>query len=227
LSIKCYVFYKSKASKGSVSVRYAFTIPDFGRVYASGKYISMGNFPREIRATLAKDNYVDIDVNNCHPVLAVQLCDKFSIPCDELRGYVNNREDYLKKCMEEFECERDNAKVLFLQIMYGGSYSSWAKNNGVDKMAIEFNSVEELYKRVRPALTSKVREFRRNKKDFVKEEDVWNYLIESKWRNGKGLELYNLVDDILNTNNKEIEDYVINKLKGLEREVHFDKIDLT
>jgi len=94
-------------------------------------------------------------------------------------------------------------------------------------MAIEFNSVEELYKRVRPALTSKVREFRRNKKDFVKEEDVWNYLIESKWRNGKGLELYNLVDDILNTNNKEIEDYVINKLKGLEREVHFDKIDLT
>lgn len=123
--------YKSKASKGSVSVKYAFTIPDFGRVYASGKYISMGSFPREIRSTLAKDNYVDIDVNNCHPVLAVQLCDKFGIPCDELRNYVNNREDYLKKCMEEFKCCRDAAKVLFLQIMYGGSYSSWAKNNDI------------------------------------------------------------------------------------------------
>lgn len=93
-------------------------------------------------------------------------------------------------------------------------------------MAIEFNSVEELYKRVHPALTSKVREFRRNKKEFIKEEDIWNYLIESKWRNGKGLELYNLVDDILNTDNKEIEDYVVNKLKEVKREVNFDKIDL-
>lgn len=93
-------------------------------------------------------------------------------------------------------------------------------------MAIEFNSVEELYKRVHPALTSKVREFRRNKKEFIKEEDIWNYLIESKWRNGKGLELYNLVDDILNTDNKEIEDYVVNRLKDVKREVNFDKIDL-
>jgi len=94
-------------------------------------------------------------------------------------------------------------------------------------MAIEFNSVEELYKRVRPALTSKVREFRRNKKEFVKEEDIWNYLIESKWKNGKGLELYHLVDDILNTNNKEIEDYVINKMRDVKREINFDNIDLT
>jgi len=94
-------------------------------------------------------------------------------------------------------------------------------------MAIEFNSVEELYKRVRPALTSKVREFRRNKIEFVKEEDIWNYLIESKWKSGRGLELYHLVDDILNTDNKEIENYVTKKMRDIKREINFDNINIT
>lgn len=94
-------------------------------------------------------------------------------------------------------------------------------------MGIEFNSVEELYKRVRPALTSKVREFRRNKIKYVKEEDIWNYLADSKWKNGKNLELFNIVDDILNTNNKEIEEYVVNKMKDFKRDINFDNIDLT
>ena len=39
-------FYKKKASKKNLIVRYDFTIPNYGRVYASGKYISMGSFPR-------------------------------------------------------------------------------------------------------------------------------------------------------------------------------------
>ncbi len=94
-------------------------------------------------------------------------------------------------------------------------------------MAIEFNSPEELYRRVHPALTSKVREFRRNKINFIKEEDIWNYLVESKWKNGKGLELFNIVDDILNTNNKEIEMYVTNKMRNFKRDINLDDINLT
>lgn len=94
-------------------------------------------------------------------------------------------------------------------------------------MGIEFHSSEELYKRVHPALTSKVREFRRNKIMFVKEEDIWNYLIATKWRNERGLELFNIVDDILNTDNKEIEDYVINKMRDFKRSINYDNINLT
>lgn len=94
-------------------------------------------------------------------------------------------------------------------------------------MGIEFNSIEELYKRVKPALTSKVREFRRNGIVFIKEEDIWNYLIEFKWKIGKGLELYNIVDDILNIDNNEIEKYVISKMKDFKRKVNLETIDLT
>ena len=93
-------------------------------------------------------------------------------------------------------------------------------------MGIEFNSVEELYKRVRPALTSKVLEYKRNNIAYIKEEDIWNYLIEYKWRNSKGLELFNIVDDILNINNSEVESYVINKMKDFKRKVNLDNIDL-
>lgn len=94
-------------------------------------------------------------------------------------------------------------------------------------MGIEFNSIEELYKRVRPALTSKVREFRRNGIVYIKEEDIWNYLIEFKWKTGKGLELYNIVDDILNIDNSEVEKYVISKMKDFKRKVNLDNVNLT
>ena len=41
------------------------------------------------------------------------------------------------------------------------------------------------------------------------------------------VELFNIVDDILNTDNKEIEDYVINKMKDFKRDINFDNINLT
>ena len=94
-------------------------------------------------------------------------------------------------------------------------------------MELQFNSVEELYKRVRPALTSKKREFRRSGINYIKEEDIWNYLIESKWKKSAGLELFNIVEDILNTDNKKIEDYVINKMGNFKRDINFDNINLT
>jgi len=93
-------------------------------------------------------------------------------------------------------------------------------------MGIEFNSVEELYKRVRPALSSKVKETKRCGITIVKEEDIWNYLIDSKWKNGNGLELFNIVDDILNVDNLLLEKYVINKMKDFKREVQLEDINL-
>lgn len=129
---------KKYNKKKNIWVRYEFIIPQFGRVYAKHDNISMGSFPREIRGTLANDNYVDIDINNCHPVLAVQLCDKYNVECEALRDYVNKRDEYLKKCMNEFNCDRDAAKTLFLRIMYGGSYNNWAKDNNINKECPEW-----------------------------------------------------------------------------------------
>ena len=124
---------KKKLKNDHAIVSYSYTIPGFGRVYAKKPYCSMGSLPREIRGTLASDYYIDIDINNCHPVLLVQLCDKYKLNCSSLRNYVNNRDEYLLRVMQEFQCTRDDAKVLFLELMYGGSYKSWASSIETDK----------------------------------------------------------------------------------------------
>ena len=89
-------------------------------------------------------------------------------------------------------------------------------------MDIAFNNINELYKRVFPALKSKVKELNKNKIDYNKEVDIWNYLVESRWKSTKGLVLADIVDDILNTDNKKIEDYVKEQMKKIEREANLD-----
>lgn len=89
-------------------------------------------------------------------------------------------------------------------------------------MDIAFNNINELYKRVFPALKSKVKELNKNKIDYIKEVDIWNYLVESRWKSTKGLVLADIVDDILNTDNKKIEDYVKEQMKKIEREANLD-----
>lgn len=89
-------------------------------------------------------------------------------------------------------------------------------------MDITFSDINELYKRVYPALQSKVKELKQYKIDYIKEVDIWNYLVESRWRNTKGLMLADIVDDILNTDNEKIQDYVKLQMKKMEREINLD-----
>ncbi len=75
-------------------------------------------------------------------------------------------------------------------------------------MDIEFNSVKELYDRLKPALNAKVTELKRNDLDYIKEEHIWNYLKENKWSKANNLLLYQMVDDILSLDERQIDDYV-------------------
>ena len=75
-------------------------------------------------------------------------------------------------------------------------------------MDLEFNTLEELYKRIYPALTTKRNELVRNGYKYIKEKDIWNYLSTTKWTNSKGLTLASMVNDILNSNNEQIDKYL-------------------
>ena len=89
-------------------------------------------------------------------------------------------------------------------------------------MDIEFNSIKELYDRVYPALKSKVRELKKNKITYIKEIDVWNCLVDIKWKSTKGLLLSDIVDDILNIDNSVIESFVKEEIKKMEKKVDLD-----
>lgn len=90
---------------------------------------------------------------------------------------------------------------------------------------IEFKTVEELYKRVSPALYSKVKEIKRMGYTLVTEEDVWNYLVDNDWKNRTNLELYDLISDIMNVDNYKINCYVTERLSRMKSRL--DKTDNT
>ena len=80
-------------------------------------------------------------------------------------------------------------------------------------MDIEFNNVKELYIRLKPALNAKVTDLKRNDLDYIKEEDIWNYLKDKKWSKANNLLLYEMVDDILNLDLNEIDEYVKTEIR--------------
>lgn len=87
-------------------------------------------------------------------------------------------------------------------------------------MDVEFNSLEELYKRIKPALTAKLMDIHRIGLTYIKEEDIWNYFKETKWMKANDLNLYQMVDDILNVNEFMIDDYLKKKLTSRDRVVY-------
>ncbi len=88
-------------------------------------------------------------------------------------------------------------------------------------MDVEFNSLEELYNRLKPALITKRNEMKRNGYKYIKVEDIWNYLKEVKWKKAKDLSLYEMVSDVLNVDDLLIDDYLKQKLNLKNREIYF------
>lgn len=88
---------------------------------------------------------------------------------------------------------------------------------------IVFESLEELYKRVKPALSTKKEEMKRCGYTYIKEEDIWNYLKEVKWKSSRDLSLYDMTNDILNTDDEIIDSYLRKKLNLKNRKVYFEE----
>ena len=71
---------------------------------------------------------------------------------------------------------------------------------------IEFETLEELKKRVTPALNTKIKELKNNYSNIT-QEDIWNYLIKNNWKKSKDLTLYDIINDIININVEDLEEY--------------------
>lgn len=83
-------------------------------------------------------------------------------------------------------------------------------------MDISFESIEELYQRVYPALHAKRMELKRLGFAYIKEKDIWTFLAESKWKNSQNLMLSDIVDDILHVDNKLLDKYIKEKIENQE-----------
>ena len=89
-------------------------------------------------------------------------------------------------------------------------------------MDVSISSLTELYERLKPALISKKEEMKRLGYPYIKEEDIWNYLKETKWKKSVDLELYQMVSDIMNDDNELVNDYLTEKLYSRSRIRYFE-----
>lgn len=72
---------------------------------------------------------------------------------------------------------------------------------------MEFNSEEELYQRLLPALRSKVRELKLAGL-IVKEEEIWELLKSKIWKNSHDLSINQIVSDIFGLAIEEVESFI-------------------
>ena len=70
----------------------------FGRVYPV-KSLSLCTIRREVRKTIARHRYKDIDASNAHPEIIYQTCKYNKIECLILEDYVKNRDKRIKEIM--------------------------------------------------------------------------------------------------------------------------------
>ena len=92
-------------------------------------------------------------------------------------------------------------------------------------MDFGIDNILTLYKRVTPALNSKRLEFVRCSVDYIKNEDIWNYLVKKKWTSIHGLTLFDVVNDILNTEIDVISEYKKEMLKDIIISPNMDDIE--
>jgi phage/plasmid-associated DNA primase len=135
--------YKALIKNGKAVVNYNRSKNPYGRSNPDNA-LGLYSIRREIRHTLAKKRFTDIDINSAHPTFLYQIlkANKEEIQCSflMLEQYVLNRQKYLDEVMSIYGCNRDTAKNLFLILLFGGGFNAWIKKNtNPDKKTGEIN----------------------------------------------------------------------------------------
>ena len=89
--------------------------------------LGLHNIRREIRHTLAKEFLEDIDVKNAHPSMLYQILksNKLEFIANHLKEYIVNRDQYLTEVSTHYSVSKDDAKTLFIRLLYCGGITNW------------------------------------------------------------------------------------------------------
>ena len=122
----------AKVKNNTLKVKHHISAHGYGRVYQE-KSLSLFCLRRKLRHTLTRDKYTDIDVENAHPQLLKQIFEANNIQPIYLQKYVNDRQTIFEEIINEYNITRDDAKMLFISTMYGGTFENWLNGTNSDK----------------------------------------------------------------------------------------------
>lgn len=83
---------------------------------------------------------------------------------------------------------------------------------------MEYKTAEELFNSLKGAFQVKLRMIQ-NDYDYIKKEDIWNYLKIKKWCKTKDLNLSEMVNDIINVDITKVDQFLKQDLKEEERKL--------
>ena len=127
----------SQENKHSVEFKYVEG-KDFGRIYSMG--YSLQRIYNGYRGLLCEGVTHDIDMCNAHPSILVKLCEKHNIACEELKRYVNNRDEFLNELTETQGLSKADAKKQYLRALNKETSTLKINNKKVSsKKFIKFN----------------------------------------------------------------------------------------
>jgi P4 family phage/plasmid primase-like protien len=135
----------------------------YGRVIPF-KSMGLFSFRKAIRHTLAKETFEDIDIENCHPQLLVQICEANNIKCSYLRKYIDNREKYLQEVCDKYSVNKNEAKNLFIRLLYFGTFKNWINNdnytetNFIKGFSNELKRIGDIIYKNNPELVNSINE---------------------------------------------------------------------
>jgi phage/plasmid-associated DNA primase len=119
--------YIQKLKNTSVDVNFtnAFQV---GRFFGKS---TIQMFPREVRQTICKNLYYDLDIINCQAVIMENIIsDVEELKCDNLEYYNRNRTSCLQHFQDNCKMSRDEAKQIFVAVLNGGKRDErWFKKN--------------------------------------------------------------------------------------------------
>ena len=103
-----------------------------GRDVAVNSLRSLQGCPKKYRGELAAEYFHDLDMENCHYMLMVQIADAHDVDLKCVRYYVDNRDDCLQTVRQFYGVTRKAAKDLFLSVLNGGAPGAWMRKFDVD-----------------------------------------------------------------------------------------------
>lgn len=171
--IKSLKDFSDKIKNNYIEITY--TLDNFGRYKNTspcGLGYSYTNMYKEIRAHLANDYYVDLDIVNCHPTILYNECilynfikNKEIFKLEYLKNYIDNREDIYKEIYDNYknittlEGEKINdynyratLKGIFTTILYGRGKDDIEKKHNINIEDIEifdnfYNEIRKISKK--------------------------------------------------------------------------------
>ena len=136
--------YKSLTNRETNKASVKYIRPkgmSFGRSNPSGA-IGLFCMRKRIRHTFSNiKNLTDIDIINAHPDMLLQICKSNGLACDKLDDYVKNRDAILTRIQNITGCDRERAKVLFIRLLFFGSFDNWLKEEKDDKGVVVYPEI--------------------------------------------------------------------------------------